>query len=680
MKYRAEIDGLRALAVLPVILYHAGFSLFSGGYVGVDIFFVISGYLITTILINDIDAGRFSIIDFYERRARRIIPVLFFITILSLVSGWLLLNPLEIKNIGNALIGISTFTSNIVFWKSQGYFEASAELNPLIHTWSLAVEEQYYLIFPVFLVVAWRYGRSKVFWLIVLLSAFSLALSELGWRLSASANFYLAPTRAWELLFGSIAAFIYSGRTIKKNDWLSLTGLLAILVSIFVYDKSTPFPSLYTVLPVMGTILVILFATDDTFSSKILSNKFLVGVGLVSYSAYLWHQPLLAYFRVISGEIDIKPLSALAIIAFTFILAYFSWRLVESPFRDRSKFSRKYIFIFSAFALLVLMVFGLITRNVYNDPEYRIANSLAQSDYVYFANIDDRKFMAERLSLPLQSFSAVVMGSSRMMQVRSDMLDQSALNLSVSGASFEDDIALVGESVAVLKPKLVIIGLDPWLLNKNRQQSRWKSSEELYLYWENKISSLGDSRNDLVPFLKSKEINDDVDVKIIDFIYDFVGKNNSFIAESGESGIYNKRAYDGHLIYNKSYIVKTESDISNEFPSLMKYSMKSFELDVRALSLIKDLVHWLKKQNIEAVLVLPPYHPDLYKLMAKSNHKAKLIEHIFREMANDLDVPLLGSYSPVLANCMENEFYDGMHPKESCMRKVLLPLAGGNFN
>ena len=258
MKYRAEIDGLRALAVIPVIFFHAGFELFSGGFVGVDIFFVISGYLITSILIEEIENKKFSIIRFYERRARRILPALFLVMFFSILLAWILLSDTALNKFGNSVIGLSFFISNLVFWKQQGYFEEYSELNPLLHTWSLSVEEQYYVIFPIFLLLVWSFGRTKVFWIIVVMAVISLLISEWGWRNKPVANFYLTPTRIWELFVGSIAALIIQSRGVMKNNFLALLGLSIIFLSIFVYDESTPFPSLYTLVPVLGVFLLIL--------------------------------------------------------------------------------------------------------------------------------------------------------------------------------------------------------------------------------------------------------------------------------------------------------------------------------------------------------------------------------------------------------------------------------------
>lgn len=333
MIYRREIDGLRAVAVVPVILFHAGLTVFSGGYVGVDVFFVISGYLITSILINELEQGNFSIARFYERRARRILPALFFVMACCIPFAWMWMLPSELKDFSQSLVAVVFFASNILFWREEGYFAPAAELKPLLHTWSLAVEEQYYLLFPVFLLLAWRFGRNRVFWSICVIAAVSLAASEWGWRNKPSANFYLAPTRAWELLIGSMCAFWLSGREQRTNDWLSLTGLAMIVFAIFYYDDQTPFPSVYALVPVLGTALIIVFGGTGTWTARLLSTRAFVGIGLISYSAYLWHQPLFAFARIRSiFEPSLYVMSGLA--ALSLVLAYFSWRYVEKPFRN----------------------------------------------------------------------------------------------------------------------------------------------------------------------------------------------------------------------------------------------------------------------------------------------------------------------------------------------------------
>jgi hypothetical protein len=356
MKYRREIDGLRALAVFPVILFHAGFELFSGGFIGVDVFFVISGYLITTILIEDIENKRFSILNFYERRARRILPALFFVMLVCIPFAWMWMVPSQMKDFSESLVAASLFTSNILFWSNGGYFETASDEKPLLHTWSLAIEEQYYVLFPIFLILAWRLGKSKVFWMIVVMAAISLLLSEWGWRNRPSANFYLAPTRAWELLAGSIAAFMVYKNGLQKNNFLALLGLTAIIYSIFIYDKNTPFPSIYTLAPVLGAVLIVLYAKKETLVAKILSAKILVGIGLISYSAYLWHWPFFAFAKVV--WLDVEGVIAAALVLIIIPVAYMSWRYIERPFRNQKKFDRRKVYCLSIFGIFIFLVFG----------------------------------------------------------------------------------------------------------------------------------------------------------------------------------------------------------------------------------------------------------------------------------------------------------------------------------
>lgn len=277
MQYRREIDGLRALAVLPVILFHAGFETFSGGFVGVDVFFVISGYLITTIILGELEQGKFSIVNFYERRARRILPALFLVMLVSIPFAWILLSPAELTSFSKSLIAVPLFVSNFFFWRDGGYFETAAELKPLLHTWSLAVEEQYYVLFPLFLMLFWKLGKRWILLTLTLVFCSSLAIAQWAAYARPDVAFYLLPTRGWELLIGAFAAMYLSksyriefGKAASEvGGWL---GVVLILFPVFSYSKATPFPGLYALVPTLGTVLIILFATEQTSVGKFLGN------------------------------------------------------------------------------------------------------------------------------------------------------------------------------------------------------------------------------------------------------------------------------------------------------------------------------------------------------------------------------------------------------------------------
>jgi peptidoglycan/LPS O-acetylase OafA/YrhL len=364
MDYRREIDGLRALAVLPVIFFHAGFQTFSGGFVGVDVFFVISGYLITSIIVAEKQANTFTLINFYERRARRILPALFVVVFFCLPFAWFWLIPQDMKSFSQSLVAVFGFASNFFFWKKSGYFEPSTELNPLLHTWSLAIEEQYYLFFPFFLMLMWRFGKHTILLTFGIVAVFSLAAAQWGSATMPTPTFYLLPTRGWELLIGAFVAFYFSSDNKTQPTRIAseaggVIGLLMLIYSIFVFDRSTPFPSLYTLIPTIGTALIILFSTRQTVIGKLLGNKLFVSVGLISYSAYLWHQPLFAFARYRSLEEPSKLILSSLVIA-AVVLAFFSWKYVEIPFRNKIRFNRKKIYTYATLGSTLFIAIGLV--------------------------------------------------------------------------------------------------------------------------------------------------------------------------------------------------------------------------------------------------------------------------------------------------------------------------------
>lgn len=363
MRYRREIDGLRALAVVPVILFHAGVSAFGGGYVGVDVFFVISGYLITGIILTEAEQGRFSILRFYERRARRILPALFTVMAVCLPLAWLLLLPTDARDFSASLVAVSLFSSNVLFWLQSGYFDAAAELRPLLHTWSLAVEEQYYLVFPWLMVALAGWGRRRLSGVLAALALLSLLCAQWGSTHWPSANFFMLHARAWELLIGALAAIHLAGpQASRQPRWLAelggLLGLSLVGVAIFWFDGATPFPSLYALVPTIGAVLIILCATPATLVGRALGHRLPVGIGLISYSAYLWHQPLFAFARHRSL---VPPDGSvyLALSAATLVLAYLSWRFVEQPFRMRDRIDRGAVFRIAGWGSLAFIAVGL---------------------------------------------------------------------------------------------------------------------------------------------------------------------------------------------------------------------------------------------------------------------------------------------------------------------------------
>lgn len=344
--YRPEIDGLRAVAVLAVVLFHAGLGV-PGGFVGVDVFFVISGFLITSLILRDLHAGKFSLVHFWERRARRILPAAVVMVMAVLVAGWFLLLPSDYAALGKSVGMHAVFASNFHFWRSTNYFASSADEQPLLHTWSLAVEEQFYIIVPFLLLLLFRYPlfRRRGPLLVLLIPAFmiSLALSVFLLPRAPAATFYLLPTRAWELLAGSIVAILPAVSLSRLwREVLCGLALAAILAPCFLYTKETPFPGLAALPSCLGTCLLIWVSSDSRPGARaplsavgsLLSSRPLVFIGLISYSLYLWHWPLFAF----SSYWALEPLSMvyrLGMVAASLVMAVISWRLVETPFRVR---------------------------------------------------------------------------------------------------------------------------------------------------------------------------------------------------------------------------------------------------------------------------------------------------------------------------------------------------------
>jgi peptidoglycan/LPS O-acetylase OafA/YrhL len=342
--YRPEIDGLRAFAVLPVIFFHAGVPGFSGGFVGVDVFFVISGYLITRLLVSELEeTGRVSILGFYERRARRLVPALFFmLAIVSVLAGFVLWPALLIEFGVNAAAS-AVFLSNVSLWLQGGYFGGPAKTNALLHTWSLAVEEQYYILVPPALWLAWWLGSHRAILALILISIVaSLIVAELGTRYAATANYYLLLSRAWELMIGALVSVVWAkGQRVSAplQDPLGWLGLLMIAGSVVFMTEDTPFPGISAIPSTLGTALLLVSAGPGTWIGRLLTLNVFVFFGLISYSLYLWHQPLLALYRVQAGE-DANATGLAFMVIASVAMGWVSWRYVERPFRNRSSMTR----------------------------------------------------------------------------------------------------------------------------------------------------------------------------------------------------------------------------------------------------------------------------------------------------------------------------------------------------
>lgn len=351
MDYRREIDGLRAVAIIPVLLFHADITIAQGGFLGVDIFFVISGFLITSILAKEFSAGQFSLTRFYERRARRLLPALFTVIIASTPVAFFLSTPEGLQDFFASVLATLTFSSNLLFTSQTGYFVHSENM-PLLHTWSLAVEEQFYIVFPLLLALLWKRGQRVIIAWLIGLAMISLVITEWGWRYAPGANFFLLFTRAWELLVGALLAFALlpnGGKpwsdgpiwTIMHN-LVGLGGVAVLAVSFLEFHSAAPHPSIFTLIPVLGVAAIIFSSGSKTLVGRVLGLSPLVFVGKLSYSLYLWHFPVFVFADV--WFLDDTPQSLkLWLLALTCLLALLTWRFIETPFRNGKTVPTKHL-------------------------------------------------------------------------------------------------------------------------------------------------------------------------------------------------------------------------------------------------------------------------------------------------------------------------------------------------
>ncbi len=362
--------GSTILAVLPVLFFHAEWEVFSGGFLGVDVFFVISGFLITSMILKDLDAGNFSVISFYDRRARRILPALLFICILTTLLSFIFMLPYDLKNYGQSLVATILSANNVLLYLTSGYWSLAAEFKPLYHTWSLGVEEQYYMIIPVLFMVAYRIAKNKIRAVsITVVVLFLISYIFSFYSDNKEFNFLIISHRMWELLAGSLVAILLIRKTIKNSTVMVIIGLLLILLSYLFPFAVSSNQAVYSLIPVIGTVLIIIFSSDSLITGKFLSLRPLLLIGTLSYSIYLLHMPILAFLRL---SIEGKPstFTQLVFVLISVPLSYLLWRFVENIFRDRTIVSNKYFYSIHIALAIFLLCSGLLLHRTYGLQQY----------------------------------------------------------------------------------------------------------------------------------------------------------------------------------------------------------------------------------------------------------------------------------------------------------------------
>lgn len=392
--YRPDIDGLRAMAILSVVIFHAFPSGLPGGFVGVDVFFVISGFLISSIVFRSLQRGDFSFAEFYAHRVKRIFPALIVVLTTCYALGWFVLLPDEFKQLGKHMAAGAGFVQNFVLRKEVGYFDVAAELKPLLHLWSLAIEEQFYLVYPVLVFVAWRL-RLNVLTVIVLLCLLSFGLNVTATVKRPAVAFFMPQTRFWELLLGSMLAYLQFFKRAEMSAWmqhwafhpalfhypplsvwratvlnnlLSVLGISLLVAAVFFINKSKHFPGWWVLLPVLGAFLLILAGPEALVNRTILANRLMVFVGIISYPLYLWHWPILSFARILESEAPSPEIRAAAV-TLSAVLSWLTYRLIERPIR----FGKK-TWVKTALLCGTLAIVGYIGYNAFqrNGLEFRV--------------------------------------------------------------------------------------------------------------------------------------------------------------------------------------------------------------------------------------------------------------------------------------------------------------------
>ena len=360
--YNPAIDGLRAIAVLSVILFHLKIDFFRGGYLGVDIFFVISGYLISSLIYKELETKKtFSFTQFYERRARRILPALLFVIIFCLPIAWFYIFPYNFKDYLLSLLSSIFFSSNFYFYFTRVVYAAEDSiLKPFLHTWSLGIEEQFYIFFPIFFIFLLKFFKKYSMWLVLTIVVLNILFSDWMSKNYFQINHYMILTRGWELMAGVLICLIQRRHNLNlnpiSNQSLSFLGLILIFFSIFFFNETTRHPSIVTIIPILGSMFVILFAKNYTITNKILSLKPVVWIGLISYSLYLWHHPIIA-FKLISHQENNYFFNNYFLIIIIFSLSIFSYFFIEKPFRNNRLIPKKLFFLILAFLVISLTSF-----------------------------------------------------------------------------------------------------------------------------------------------------------------------------------------------------------------------------------------------------------------------------------------------------------------------------------
>ena len=603
LKYRPEIDTLRAIAVLAVIIYHANFYLFgnlvfSGGYLGVDIFFIISGYLITSIILKElIEKDSFSFKNFYIKRIKRILPALLFVMLVSIPFSWIYLYPTDLVSFSKSILYSLGFTSNFYFhFSGLEYGSPEGLLKPFLHTWSLSVEEQYYILFPIGLVLVFKFLRKHLLYFFLICFVISLLLADWGSKNYPSATFYFLHTRIWELILGSLLAYYeiklgHRGQNKILCQIFPILGLTLIVYSFFSFDGKIFHPSFYTLIPAIGVSLILWFSYEDNFILKILSYKVFVKIGLISYSLYLWHYPIFSFANHLEIFFN-NNLEKFLLILVTFILSIFTYYFIEQP--ARKKVSLKIIISSLAIIFFIIVTYSVtvITMEGFTN-RLKVKNYQKKHTFLYLEK-DNEACFGRICNFGSKEQKIILLGDSHLGSLAYDLYDKTKSDYSFLSITSAGYFHLKNVNQINKHSKKINIDYDNLrikidkILKKSRDNIIILGGATSLYFYNKRIEDRALHWDNLFVDKKSKKHNPQVVERAFIDLIDELSKNNEVILlypipEIGRN-LQKKKFENMVRVFNYKYsdFLKQNKEVIEFFDSINKprvhkvYSYKAF--------------------------------------------------------------------------------------------------------
>lgn len=671
---RPEIDGLRGVAVISVFAYHLDLQFARGGFVGVDIFFVLSGFVITRMIVDQVSNGDFKYFSFLIARAKRLAPNLFAMLIATSLVGFFVFDTGQLAKLGQDALAAGLYISNIVFMFETPYFFVDGASNPLLHTWSLGVEEQFYLLYPILIALLVKRSIGLVFvGSVITVASFLLWLTLFGieGQIYENIQFFSLPARAWQLGLGAMVFFLSADKYILKTK---VTSSIASITLSFGLIFSITHPeltqSIRTLVAVFSVALLLLATKgkEDSPVVRSLSSSFLVGAGLLSYSLYLWHFPVISLVKNVSGSASLDTAQLWISVLLTLVFSILALKFVENPIRNAPLKPRKFLTSIGG-GILSLVLLSVAFQQPANafPPEYQAAIALETNEFIFSQALDERLFQRARLEHGggVRDYSVLVIGNSRAMQLNSE--NGESLNLSVSSASIEDLYTLSILGATKTKAAEVLLVIDAVHVLSVDQNDRWRVYEEDYEIAKSAVDQ--NTPLELVDFPKSGKLSD---VNLISGMYAEMNLFSEIVKPDGsEPELRDKKRKNGTHIYNERRVANPKNKPVEARAAFERGGIGESTISSSKLLEIESLIRFLQGQGIGVKLLLVPYHPEYYQQAIRRDERPIVTaEGYLKERAKLLGVTISGGYDPDLMGCSEKDFIDALHPFDSCLTRL----------